>query len=183
MKIIKNIFLIRHCKASGQEPEAALTDDGLVQSFILADFLIDKGIETIVSSPYLRSVKSIEPLSKKLGIKIELDNRLRERVLSPKNLPNWTEDLKETFNNLDLKFEGGESTSEAMNRGIEIVKELIHRRENNIVVVTHGNLLAIILKYYNPTFGFLEWKNLCNPDVYQIQFVNGMHKTTKRIWG
>jgi len=35
---MKRIYLVRHCKAAGQEPEAPLTEEGVTQAERLADF-------------------------------------------------------------------------------------------------------------------------------------------------
>jgi 2,3-bisphosphoglycerate-dependent phosphoglycerate mutase len=46
------LFLIRHCSALGQEPEAPLSSEGEQQAQELARFLAEYGITRIVSSPY-----------------------------------------------------------------------------------------------------------------------------------
>lgn len=35
--------------------------------------------------------------------------------------------------------------------------------------MTHGNLMALILKYFDDHYGFEEWKNLTNPDLYLVE--------------
>ncbi|WP_332888779.1 histidine phosphatase family protein [Paenibacillus selenitireducens] len=56
-----NIYIVRHCKAEGQSPDANLTDEGYIQAERLAEFLHHKNIESIISSPYVRAVQSIFP--------------------------------------------------------------------------------------------------------------------------
>jgi len=183
MKVYQHIYLIRHCKATGQEPGAQLTSDGQLEADQLANFLADKQIEYIVSSPYDRAVSTIQPLAHKLKLKIQIDHRLRERVLSTHDLDNWMEKLKETYEHLDLALPGGESSREAMNRGVSVLEEINERSERNIAVVTHGNLMSLILKYYDDRYGFEKWSRLTNPDVYEI--VKGKDKEKpdiNRIW-
>lgn len=84
----KSIFLIRHCKADGQESSATLTSEGLEQAYKLADFLYAKQIDYIISSSYERAIATIEPLSQKINLKINTDARLCERILSSEILNN-----------------------------------------------------------------------------------------------
>jgi 2,3-bisphosphoglycerate-dependent phosphoglycerate mutase len=179
--LLKKIYLIRHCEAEGQQAEAQLTDNGLNQASNLAEFFSDIQIDRIISSPYTRAIQSIKPLAEHLNIEIEKDHQLTERVLSTKNLPDWFEKLRTSFDNLELKFEGGESSQEAMNRIAEVVEEVFNNETNNSIIVTHGNLMALLLKYYNHDFGFEEWQNLSNPDVYLLK--NEKNQVTyERVW-
>src|SRR5690625_3539852 len=105
--IMKSIYVIRHCEAEGQPPDAQLTQLGYKQAEDLTEIFIDTNVERIISSPYKRAIQSIYPLAEQLGIEIERDQRLAERVLTTKNIANWQIKLKATFHNLDLKFSGG----------------------------------------------------------------------------
>lgn len=167
---MKNIYLVRHCKATGQEPEASLTAEGKAQAIALVDFFRDKPVDYIVSSPYERAISTVQPLALHKNLTIQIDNRLSERVLSSEPLANWLSILEESFFNLDMKLEGGESSKEAMERGIDVIHTLISKLDkDNIVVASHGNLIALILKYIDNSFDFNDWKLLKNPDVFTIR--------------
>src|SRR4051812_22040655 len=101
-----NIYLVRHCKATGQSPHAHLTDNGYLQAESLANFLIDKGIDGIISSPFLRAVESIFPLAERLQVHLATDDRLAERILCSEDHPNWQEMLRNTFDDFKLRYEG-----------------------------------------------------------------------------
>ncbi|WKL00703.1 histidine phosphatase family protein [Paenibacillus amylolyticus] len=53
---MKSIYLIRHAKATGQEPHAELTNEGIRQAEKLADILAHHSITYIVSSPWKRAI-------------------------------------------------------------------------------------------------------------------------------
>jgi 2,3-bisphosphoglycerate-dependent phosphoglycerate mutase len=78
----KTLYIVRHCKAAGQQPEATLTVDGHVQAEQLAEKLAALPIERIISSPFVRAKQSIAPLAERLGLPIVTDTRLAERVLA-----------------------------------------------------------------------------------------------------
>ncbi|MGI8384178.1 histidine phosphatase family protein [Robertmurraya sp. P23] len=176
---MKKIYVIRHCEAKGQPSGSSLTDKGFEQAKYLVDFFRHTKIDRMIVSPFLRAVQSVQPLSEEREIKIEMDERLSERILSTKDLPDWYEKLRETFNNLDVKFEGGESSQEAMNRIVSVAEEV--NESENTIIVSHGNIITLLLKYYHNEFGFEDWKNLSNPDVFQINWTeNGVE--IKRVW-
>ncbi|PFH85400.1 histidine phosphatase family protein [Bacillus sp. AFS088145] len=168
----KEIYLIRHCEAEGQPFEANLTKRGLIQAKQLSDFFSKIKIDQIVSSPFLRAIQSIEPTSNEKKIAIVLDERLSERKLSSIDLPDWLEKLKATFEDFELKFDGGESSQEATNRAISVIDEIIKSENKITIVVTHGNLMSLIIKQFNKEFGFEKWKSLSNPDIYLLKIKN-----------
>lgn len=177
----KVIYLIRHCEAKGQEPEAALTNNGLIQAKELAQFFLDKPIDCIISSPYNRALYSIKPLAEQLGRTIQVDDRLSERILCKAPNENWLEMLKASFADLQLTYEGGESSQDAMNRGIQVIKGCSQKDVVHIAIVTHGNLMSLILHSFDQLFGFNEWRQLTNPDVYRLTIL-GHSVHIERIW-
>lgn len=171
---MKKIYLIRHCQAEGQPPESPLTEEGFKQAIYLSDLFTGFSIDRIIASPYKRAVQSIEPLAKRIMLEIEPNDLLTERILSTKNLSDWFDKLRTTFDNLDLRFEGGESSNEAMKRIVEVIEEVFDSASQNTIIVTHGNLLSLLLKHYNHNFGFEDWRNLQNPDVFVLKKDNNI---------
>ena len=50
-----------------------------------------------------------------------------------------------------------------------------------IVVVTHGNLLALLLRSFDPAVGYAHWERLTNPDVYRVAVASGVARVA-RVW-
>ena len=175
------LYVIRHCEAEGQAPDACLTMAGKEESEQLANFLEQYQIELVISSPFTRALHTIEPFVRKNNIPLKIDHRLSERLLSSEDLPDWLDNLKETYVNKDLKFTGGESSNEATKRINEVVEELKQSAHMSVVIVTHGNLMSLLLNHFQPHFGFDEWKQLSNPDVFKIEFSNEQ-TVVNRIW-
>jgi 2,3-bisphosphoglycerate-dependent phosphoglycerate mutase len=101
--MLKKIYVVRHCEAVGQSPDAQLTDKGFNQAFELCEFFSNIKIDQIIASPYKRAIESIQPLAKRLGLDVEIDRRLTERILSTNNLSDWFEKLRNTFEDIELK--------------------------------------------------------------------------------
>lgn len=103
-------------------------------------------------------------------------------MLSSIPLPDWIEKLAESFNDLDLAFEGGESSNQAMNRITEVVDEIIDN--NNLkttIIVAHGGIISLLLHHFDNSFGFDEWKSLSNPDVYLLKLTKNK-AYFERLW-
>ncbi|MCZ8523964.1 MULTISPECIES: histidine phosphatase family protein [Paenibacillus] len=167
------IYLIRHSQASGQEPEAELTPLGRQQAEALSHGLGEAGIEFLVSSPYRRALATVSPLAARLGLDITTDPRLVERVLCSGDRPEWRHMLRRTFEEPELCYEGGESSRAAAARALAAVRDLRLRPGRTAALVTHGNLLALLLRSYDSTFGYEQWEKLTNPDVYRVRFQDG----------
>ncbi|PYQ32037.1 MAG: histidine phosphatase family protein [Acidobacteria bacterium] len=177
---MKTLYVVRHCKAEGQEADARLTPEGVAQASSLADSLATANIERIISSPYMRATQSIAPLARRLGLAVEIDTRLVERALCSGSRPDWQDCLRASFLDLDLSFEGGESSREAMRRAVAVVTDIQRHPAQRTLLVTHGNLMAILLKYFDDSIGFAEWCALSNPDVYRVVLTQPF--TVQRLW-
>ena len=164
----KTLYIVRHCKATGQAPDAPLTPEGAVQATQLADRLAEMPIQRIISSTFLRATQSIAPLAQRLNLPIIVDARLAERVLSTADLADWLSALQATFDDLDRCLDGGESSRAAMQRAAAVANECALHAADVTVLVTHGNLMTLLLKHFDPRIGFAEWQRLTNPDVYRV---------------
>jgi len=178
---MKKIYIVRHCEAIGQPPDSNLTQKGFEQSLKLNQFFTNIQIDRIISSPFLRAVQSIQPTVNDKQLQLEIDTRLSERVLSSEVYPDWLTRLEETYNDLELKFIGGESSKEAIERVLSLIEEILNHESEHTIIVTHGNLMSLLLMHFDSEFGFAQWKMLGNPDVYELNI--DIHSTTfKRIW-
>lgn len=178
---VKQLYVIRHCSATGQLPDAPLTVEGVDQANKLTNYLIDKSIESIICSPYVRARQTIEPFAGRADIPVRVEPRLVERVLSKWDLNDWLKCLEQTFDDFDLAFEGGESSQTAMDRAVEVVQEILLSGPDKVAIVTHGNLMILLLKQFNTRFGFQDWARLSNPDVFMVT-TDGVRTTVERTW-
>ncbi|MCP3030765.1 histidine phosphatase family protein [Halobacillus sp. A1] len=176
------LILVRHSETEGQHEDSPLTKSGVRQAQVLAAFLDNSGYEIsrIISSPFLRAIETIKPYAMDKGIEIERDERLEERILSHTPLDDWEEVLYDTFEDPEMKMSGGESSIEAKERALSLIEEL-EEEQGNIILVTHGNLLALIMQKYKREFGFNEWKRLSRPDIFLVQKQGGEY-TVERVW-
>jgi 2,3-bisphosphoglycerate-dependent phosphoglycerate mutase len=166
----KRIYLVRHCEAEGQKFEASLTEKGIYQAGKLAEFFSAIELDQVISSPFHRAIQSVNPLVREKGIELRVDDRLSERILSSIHFDDWQVKLEASFEDLDVTFHGGESSRQAMVRGLRVVEDVCQGSTKNTLIATHGNLMALMIKHFMPSFGFEDWKALKNPDVYLLEY-------------
>ena len=173
----KTIYLVRHCQATGQEPDVELTEEGKKQAQELVRFFETRTIQHIISSPFTRAIQSIKPLADSQGLKIEIDGRLAERRLISETLTDWLERLEDSIEDLELKMAGGESSREVTKVGMAVLEAA----QDGTVLSTHGNIIGLLLKRIDGLRGFKEWKELSHPDVYEVKVEKGNY-FARRIW-
>lgn len=173
---------MRHAAATAQDADAPLTIEGQRQATALAELLLPRHIERVISSPFVRATESIIPFCRRADLPLETDQRLVERVLAGRMLPDWREHLRRSFDeDLDYCLEGGESSRVAQARGTSAVRAALASGQR-CVLVTHGNLLALILKSIDAAVGYEVWSRLSNPDVFALHILDEEPRGFSRIW-
>jgi 2,3-bisphosphoglycerate-dependent phosphoglycerate mutase len=175
------LFLIRHCSALGQEPEAPLSSEGGQQAQELARFLAEYGITRIVSSPLRRAVESAQPLADLIQLPISIDERLAERRLGRVEDGDWLSALRRSFGDHSVCLEGGESSRDALQRGRMVVDEALAALPEGTAIFSHGNLLSLIAHSIDPALGYDFWVSLSNPDVFEVARAE-RELTLRRMW-
>ncbi|MEB6340893.1 histidine phosphatase family protein [Mammaliicoccus sciuri] len=144
------IYVLRHCKATGQEFDAALTTDGIKSAQQLVTVLAKLNIDHIYVSEMNRTYESIKPYLTNYKTPLTYDSRLNERILS----------------DFHYRIHNGETSLEAQQRILEVFKSI--PVNEHALIVTHGNIMSLLLNHFDKQFGFDEWKALKNPDLYAI---------------
>ena len=77
-------YLVRHAKAGdrddweGDDRLRPLSRAGTRQAAELVDRLKDGAITSVLSSPYLRCIQTVEPVARHFGLRVEQERRLAE---------------------------------------------------------------------------------------------------------
>ena len=78
------VYLVRHAKAgerrswTGSDEQRPLSRTGWKQAEAVADRLQEKASSTLISSPSIRCVQTLEPLAGRLDSEVAVDGRLAE---------------------------------------------------------------------------------------------------------
>ena len=183
---MNNFIICRHCKSSmeGLEYERKLDLDGIAQSNSLSKKISNRvdSSTVIYSSPFVRAMQSLEPLVKdKSSIRIFPDDALKEINIGKSLDLTKHEIIKKMWDNGNFKVQNGESQAECFLRLQPFLEKVFLEfkdQNKNIILVTHGNLIGIILKYFfKLDFNFESWKKISMPDMYILDFDKNKNAT------
>ena len=166
------VYFIRHAEADASfhdQRTRPLTKKGLADRKLVTDFLLDKQIDAVFSSPYKRTIDTISGFLDYSGLEAELVEDFRERngdsglawgngdMMSDRKLA----DVKRQWSDFMYTFSDGECYGDVQRRNVTALSGVLVRNKNkSIVIGTHGISLALIVNYYNPAFGFDEFMEM-----------------------
>jgi len=178
------LYLVRHAHADWQLDETRpLSESGRAAARTISELLSGLPIAAIYSSPAQRSIETVESLAQRLGIRVDVVPKLRERQLPVVPADDFDNVVRETWRVPTDAMAGGESNAMAQARGLAAVRQFIARHAGqHLVVATHGNLMALILNGFDPAFGYEFWRELSFPDVYELEFETSVLIRVRRMW-
>ena len=77
--------------------------------------------------------------------------------------------VRRSFGELDFAVLGGESGRQTLERGWAALEEVLAGGHKLPVIVSHGQLISLVLSRIEPSFGFDGWQSLTNPDVILVE--------------
>ena len=171
-----DVLLVRHAEPLPPgtpdilDDDRPLTDAGREAAHELAEELDGWEITAIYSSPHARSVQTVTPLADRRGMRVQLLDDLRERVLAAEMHDAWRESLARSWADPDFVMPGGESGRDAQRRAIGILDLLRVRHPDGgrLVLGSHGNLISLILQALEPGVGFDFNMAMPMPALYRL---------------
>lgn len=172
------IYFIRHAESDNGVRDGAirpLTEKGWNNRIIVTDYLKDKDIEKVLSSPFKRAVDTISGFAGKYDLEIETVYDFRER----KSDSDWLRDtdffsfIERQWNDFTYSLSDGECLAEVQERNINALNDVLNRfKDKNIVIGTHGTALSTIINYYDNTYGFSDFMDMVKimPWVVKMEF-------------
>ncbi|MCL2406446.1 MAG: histidine phosphatase family protein [Defluviitaleaceae bacterium] len=152
------VYFIRHAEPDinvHDDQTRPLTPKGEVDTELVTEYLKDKGITAVLSSPFKRSYDTVHPFAQHTGLPINTVDGLRERKVSDEWIPSFGEFTQKQWADFDYKLPTGESLREAQARTISALTQILDKYNGqNIAVGTHGTALSTIINFYDGTFGY-----------------------------
>ncbi len=155
------IYLLRHGETAWNiekvfrgRAEVPLTDNGRRQAKLAALYLKDKDIEAIYSSPLSRALETAQIVGDALNIELKVDDRLTGLNFGPWQGRPYDEIEKEYPEQFRLyktepdlyKIPAGETLDEAMQRGLDLLREIERRHPGStVLLVTHRVIYKLML--------------------------------------
>lgn len=180
------LYFVRHAESEyveGKERTRGLSEQGKKDADMIRDILRSEDIDEYVSSPYERSIETIRLAAMEQRKHIQIEEDLRERQIGDFCPTTFKEAKHKVFEDFSFAFPGGESSESAQKRAIEAISEVIERyKGKKIVVGTHGDIMALILNYFDKQYGYTFWESTSMPDIYKLRLKDKQSVNVKRIW-
>lgn len=173
--MITNIYFVRHAHSiyTPEDLQRPLSERGLKDAERVTEILSKEKINRVISSPYKRAIETVEGVASLINQEIELEDGFRERKLAEISVDNFEESVLKVWNDFNFSFPGGESGHMAQQRGILALEKILDKYNGeNIVIGTHGNIMVLIMNYYNKSYNYDFWKKLKMPHIYKLTFDN-----------
>ena len=143
--MIKNFYIFRNGQSSynlagrlqGQSNVSVLTQTGINQAFAAADFLKDKNIEVIVSSPQRRARQTGSIIAKQLHTDICYDSRIAEANIGIADGKPINK-VKALNSNSSKLFKDGENKETLRKRVLSALNDYALGDYQNIAVSSHN---------------------------------------------
>lgn len=137
----------------------------------MAEALNEEKIDHVLSSPYKRAIQTVEGLAEELDQEIECYEDFKERLLSNEPLLDFESAIARVWEDEQFAFPGGESNRDAQKRGVAQLTEVLERYEGKRVAIgMHGNLMVLIMNYFDASYHVGFWQKLQMPDIYCLSF-------------
>ena len=177
-------YLVRHAPAHWTPDEdRPLSARGRADAELVADLLQEAPISAIFTSPYRRARQTISPLSRRLGLRVQEIYDLRERLLGAGFVEDFEAAVEATWRDTGFCHPGGESNAAAQRRGVAVVDRIREQvMAGQVVLSTHGNLLALILRHFDPSVDFAFWRSLALPDIYLLSLPSEGPAVIRKLW-
>ena len=188
-------YLVRHAHARWTPDEnRPLSERGQADALRLDKLLSEQPIAAIYASTARRAQQTVAPLAERLGLALQITPALDERRLCEGEAEDFEAAVRATWADFGFAHPGGETNAEAQARGLALVYDLAARRPDaQIVLGTHGNLLALIVQGalmvegVLPASGYAFWQSLTMPDLYRLDMPDPSRDPTRapnleRLW-
>lgn len=184
------VYMVRHGESpkEGNERTRGLTEKGYLDAQRVTDILKNEKINVVVSSPYIRSILTVESLAQQIGEEVLVLEDLKERIFSSGD--NRISDkelgplLEESFFESNFSLEGGESNADCQKRAIKVLKELLETyRDKKILIGTHGAVMTLMMGYFDSYYDLNFLLSTSKPDIYRMEFnEKGLLVNVQRLW-
>ncbi|UYX54141.1 histidine phosphatase family protein [Bacillus thuringiensis] len=178
------IYFVRHAHSTytKEERERPLSEKGWLDAQNITSLLKDEKIDVVISSPYERAIQTVEGIANANKLSIQLEEDLRERLLSKEPVQDFNDAIQKVWKDWSFAYEGGESNDVAQRRAVLCMQNILGKyKGKNIVIGTHGNIMVLLMNYFDSKYDFQFWKTLHMPDVYKLIFDNNDFISAERI--
>ncbi len=158
------LYFVRHAEPNYRNHDDAsreLSPRGLEDRHLVTAFLLDKGIDAVLSSPYRRAVDTVRPFADAMRLPIEHVPDFRERRIDSVWIDDFDAFARNQWADFDYRLSDGESLREVQERNVAAMHRVLAAYEGQRVAIGgHGTAISTILNYVDPSFGYKAFERI-----------------------
>lgn len=158
------IYFVRHAEPNYENHDdrtRELSPKGLEDRKLVTNFLSDKKIDAVLSSPYRRAVDTVSEFAKSQDLTIQIVEDFRERRIDSGWIADFLSFSRAQWADFDYKLSDGECLREVQERNIRALNRVLEEYHGKTVAVgSHGTALSTIVNYYDRRFGYQEFDKI-----------------------
>lgn len=168
------VYFIRHAEPNYENHDdlfRELSAKGLQDRKLVTEFLSDKQIDVVLSSPYKRAVDTVADFAESANLEIQIIEDFRERRVDGTWIADFNAFCKKQWEDFHYKYSDGESLQEVQDRNIKSLHHVLEIFDGkNIAVGSHGTALSTIWNYYDKTFGYSDFEKIRSLMPWAVKF-------------
>ena len=162
--MMTHVYFVRHAQPNYENHDdfaRELSPKGLADRALVTEYLRDKGVDAVLSSPYKRAADTVAPLAQALGLGIETVEDFRERKVDSVWIDDFDGFARRQWADFSYKLSDGESLGETQARNLRALDGVLERFAGKTVVVgSHGTALSTIVHHFRPGFGYAGFERI-----------------------
>ena len=128
--MITTVYFVRHAEPNYEnhdDMKRELSEKGLKDRKLVTEFLMDKEIQVVLSSPYKRAIDTVRDFAEKMAIDITTIDEFRGRRVDSQWIEDFNSFCKKQWKDFEYKLSDGECLREVQNRNILALEKVIDK--------------------------------------------------------
>lgn len=159
-----NVYFVRHAEPNYENHDdrsRELTEKGLRDREAVTEYLMERDIHAVLSSPYKRAVDTVKHFADSRGMEIGLIEEFRERRVDSV----WIEDFNafaiRQWEDFEYRLTDGECLKEVQERNLSALHEVLRKYVGkNVAIGSHGTAISTIIHFFDPSFGYEGFRRI-----------------------
>ncbi len=159
-----NIYFVRHAEPNYNNHDdltRELSPKGMRDRELVTEFLANKQVDIVLSSPYKRAVDTVAHFASLRDLPITTIFDFRERKVDSCWIDDFDAFTRRQWTDFNFKLTDGETLAEVQKRNITALQKVVEQHKGKTIVVgSHGTALSTIINYFVPPFGIEEFTRI-----------------------
>lgn len=169
------LYFVRHAEPNylnHDDGNRELSAKGLKDRELVSQYLSNKKVDAVLSSPYKRAIDTIQPFADSNQLPIEIVEDFRERKVDSAWIEDFTAFSKKQWSDFSYKLADGETLEEVQMRNVNALMRVLGKYQDKTVVIgSHGTALCTIIHYFDNSFGYEDFAEIKSLMPWIVKFI------------